>query len=544
MTLKNKWMSVASVVALSAGIFSANGVASAQVKDPAANVKADVKVNWNEESSQKIPSFARGHLSSTKVKSEKDVRNFFKDRKDLFKLDDQSKLKFVKKETDKLGMTHFTYVPVIQNVPIDESRVVVHTDKEGNVVAVNGELHSNAPSKIKETKKLSKKDAIQAAWSHINVDRSIADKKFQTPKGEKNQLTEKSDLVVFNDKDQYTLAYHVQLQFANPYPANWQIWVNAENGQVLKATNEVDGATGSGTGVLGDTKSVNTYYYNSTYYLYDISKPMNGVIQTLDNYNGGDSSLPGYYITETDNAFTSEREKAAVDAHYYAGKVFDFYYNNFGRVSWDNQGSDITSTVHYGSNYNNAAWIGNQMIYGDGDGSTFTYLSGANDVVGHELTHAVTQSTANLAYENQSGALNESFSDVFGYFMDPGDWLMGEDVYTPGVSGDALRSLSNPPQYGQPDNMSNYQNLPNTQAGDWGGVHTNSGIPNKAAYNTITSIGLSKSEQVYYRALTVYLTPNSTFADAKQALVQSAQDLYGSSTASSVSSAWDSVGVY
>lgn len=131
------------------------------------------------------------------------------------------------------------------------------------------------------------------------------------------------------------------------------------------------------------------------------------------------------------------------------------------------------------------------MVYGDGDGTTFTSLSGALDVVAHELTHAVTERTAGLQYQNQSGALNESFSDVFGYFLDPTDYLLGEDIYTPGVSGDALRSLSNPTQYGQPAHMSNYVNT----TSDNGGVHTNSGIPNKAAYNTISSIGKAKAEK-------------------------------------------------
>lgn len=240
--------------------------------------------------------------------------------------------------------------------------------------------------------------------------------------------------------------------------------------------------------------------------------------------------------------FTVKGKKAAVDAHYYAGEVFDYYYDTFGRVSYDNQGADIRSTVHYGSNYNNAAWTGNQMIYGDGDGSTFTYLSGADDIVAHELTHAVTDTTAELVYENQSGALNESFSDVFGFFVDSEDWLMGEDVYTPGTSGDALRSLSNPNAYNQPDHMDEYRNLPNTESGDWGGVHINSGIPNKAAYYTINSIGISKAEDIYYRALTVYLTPSSNFSSARQALIQSAQDLYGSQAANAVSNAWSNVG--
>ena len=172
-------------------------------------------------------------------------------------------------------------------------------------------------------------------------------------------------------------------------------------------------------------------------------------------------------------------------------------------------------------NRNNAAWIGDKMIYGDGDGRTFTALSGANDVVAHEITHGVTQETANLNYRNQSGALNESFSDVFGYFVDDEDFLMGEDVYTPGQNGDAL-SMSNPERFGQPSHMDDYVN---TQS-DNGGVHTNSGIPNKAAYNTIRSIGKGKAQQIYYRALTEYLSSNSNFSDAKEALYQSALDLY------------------
>ncbi|HCU7777653.1 TPA: zinc metalloproteinase aureolysin, partial [Staphylococcus aureus] len=159
-----------------------------------------------------------------------------------------------------------------------------------------------------------------------------------------------------------------------------------------------------------------------------------------------------------------------------------------------------THVNNYGGqdNRNNAAWIGDKMIYGDGDGRTFTSLSGANDVVAHELTHGVTQETANLEYKDQSGALNESFSDVFGYFVDDEDFLMGEDVYTPGKEGDALRSMSNPEQFGQPAHMKDYVFTEK----DNGGVHTNSGIPNKAAYNVIQAIGKSKSEQIYYRALT------------------------------------------
>lgn len=534
-------------VTLSTTLLVGNGLMVEAAPDKGFKLENNYEMNWKEVGKTKAPSFIKGKLAKEKINTKKDAEKFFKANQKVFNMDPNTKMEFVESSTDELGMTHFIFQPVIQNIPISESKIHIHTNKNGELIAVNGDFHPNAPDKLKQKKQLSKQQALSNAWNHIDTNRNDADVTVKGLEGEDFQsLTEHSNLVAFHEDGKYTLAYHVELQFSEPYPANWQIWVNAENGNVIKAQNKVHEAatTGSGTGVLGDSKTLNTYSYNNTYYLYDTTKPMSGVIATYDNNNGGQFSLPGYYVTDSGNTFYSERQKAAVDAHYYAGQVYDYFYNTFGRNSYDGNGADIVSTVHYGSNYNNAAWVGNQMIYGDGDGSTFTYLSGADDIVAHELTHAVTDRSADLVYENQPGALNESFSDVFGYFVDSEDWLMGEDVYTPGRSGDALRSMSNPTLYNQPDHMDNYRNLPNTEAGDWGGVHINSGIPNKAAYYTINSIGKSKAEKIYYRALTVYLTPNSNFSDARSSLIQSAQDLYGSSTANAVASAWDNVGVY
>ncbi|MFC0525165.1 M4 family metallopeptidase [Pontibacillus salicampi] len=543
--MKRQWKSVIGAVTIGATLFATTGIADA-ANDPAYKLKPNAEVTWQKESGQAVPSFIKGKSGEAiqkHIRNEADVKEFFQQNKETF---NDASLKLVEVKEDELGMKHYVYQPTVQQVPIDQSKVIVHTNKQDEMISVNGEFHADAPDTLKEKRKLNSQDAIGKAWNHIEVDKEEADIKQESVEGGHiDNLTETSELVVFHEDGAYTLAYKVQLQFAEPTPSNWNIWVNAQDGQVIKAVNKVKeaAATGSGTGVLGGTKSLNTYSSNNTYYLYDTTKNMSGVIQTYDNNNGGQWSLPGDYVTDTDNKFISESQKAAVDAHYYAGEVYDYFYDNFGRVSYDDNGADITSTVHYGSNYNNAAWTGNQMIYGDGDGSQFTYLSGADDIVAHELTHAVTDSSAQLVYENQPGALNESFSDVFGYFVDNEDWLMGEDVYTPGQSGDALRSMSNPTQYNQPAHMDNYRDLPNTEAGDWGGVHINSGIPNKAAYNTIQSIGQSKAEEIYYRALTNYLTPNSNFSDAREALIQSANDLYDSSTANSIASAWDSVGV-
>ncbi|MCT4583869.1 MAG: M4 family metallopeptidase, partial [Peptostreptococcaceae bacterium] len=170
----------------------------------------------------------------------------------------------------------------------------------------------------------------------------------------------------------------------------------------------------------------------------------------------------------------------------------------------------------------------------------------ALDIVAHEMTHGVTQYTANLKYENQSGALNESMSDVFGtlvemeYQPEKADYLCGEDVWTPNTPGDALRDLANPENYNQPAHMRDFVNT----SEDHGGVHTNSGIPNKAGYLVIDSVGKDKAAQIYYRALTTYLTSTSDFHDAKLALMQSAKDLYGTgSEYNAVEDAFNAVGI-
>ena len=252
---------------------------------------------------------------------------------------------------------------------------------------------------------------------------------------------------------------------------------------------------------------------------------------------------------------------AAVDAaHDNAGIVHDFYAQVLGRNSIDDAGMGITSVVHFGRSYNNAYWDGEKMTYGDGDGRTFSPLSGAVDVVGHEITHGMTEHTAQLTYRGQPGALNESWSDVFGELIEQwsehkdafgtvdaakgADWLIGEDVFTPGTAGDALRSMSRPGTAykgdPQPADMAHYKRM----SDDNGGVHVNSGIPNRAAYETAVRIGSEKLAKIWYTALSKHLTANATFVDAARATVLSATELYGSGTESqAVTDAWTAVGV-
>lgn len=215
-------------------------------------------------------------------------------------------------------------------------------------------------------------------------------------------------------------------------------------------------------------------------------------------------------------------DPAVDEAFHGVGKTYDFYSEVFHRNSIDNAGMRLDSYVHFDRDYPNAMWDGRRMIFGDGDDFLFSRLTQSLDVIGHELTHGVTQYTSNLEYRGQSGALNESISDVFGSLVKQwslhqtaaqADWLIGAECWSPNVAGDALRSMKNPgsafddPHIGkdpQPAHMRHYRNLPETPDDDMGGVHINSGIPNHAFYLFATKLGGNAWEtpgQIWYEAL-------------------------------------------
>ncbi|HEX9705325.1 MAG TPA: M4 family metallopeptidase [Gemmatimonadales bacterium] len=215
-------------------------------------------------------------------------------------------------------------------------------------------------------------------------------------------------------------------------------------------------------------------------------------------------------------------------AHTFLGNTYDYFAGTHTRDSYDNAGAALVSSVHYSVNYQNAFWDGTQMVFGDG--------FAVKDVTAHELTHAVTERTANLEYRWQSGALNESFSDIFGAMVDRDDWRMGEDLPI-----GAIRDMENPGAFNQPGHASNWV----ATCSDNEGVHTNSGIPSKAFVNVAGSIGKGDTERIFYRALTAYLHPQSTLEDARAAALQAAEDLFGpaSTQAQAVTSGFNAVGL-
>jgi Zn-dependent metalloprotease len=250
------------------------------------------------------------------------------------------------------------------------------------------------------------------------------------------------------------------------------------------------------------------------------------------------------------------------EAYDYSGSTYNFYKDIFDRNSIDTRGMKLDSSVHYGEDYNNAFWNGTQMVYGDGDGEIFQRFTKSIDVIGHELTHGVTQYEAALEYEAQPGALNESFSDVFGSLVkqyalkqkaDKADWLIGAGLFTNKIKGVALRSMKEPgtayndPTIGkdpQPGHMKDYVNT----SSDSGGVHINSGIPNRAFYLSAIELGgyaWEKAGRIWYIALTERLREGSDFQAAAKSTVQVAATLYGkdSKEVKAVQKAWDSVGI-
>ena len=270
--------------------------------------------------------------------------------------------------------------------------------------------------------------------------------------------------------------------------------------------------------------------------------------------------LPGKLVRGEDDP--KSKDIAVNEAFVGAGKTYDFFSKIYDRNSIDDRGMRLDSTVHYDSEYNNAFWNGRQMVYGDGDGQIFERFTIALDVIAHELAHGVTQFEAGLIYQNQSGALNEHFSDVFGSLVkqyakkqkaDKADWLIGKGLLSKAIKGVALRSMKEPgtayndPLIGKDPQPAHMKNFVKTTR-DNGGVHINSGIPNKAFYEAAIRIGgnaWEKTGRIWYITLRDRLRSNSQFQDCANLTSAVAAELYGvgSTEQKAIKDAWDVVGI-
>lgn len=427
-------------------------------------------------------------------------------------------LRLLRIEPDtQLGWAHIRFDQVFQGLSVFGRQLVVHIDTQGQVVAVNGQF---APGIDVPTEALvDAKQAGELAIKHIlNEQLTFSERLRANPQ----LLEHRTELLVYIDHSgKARLAWSLKALTESPL-GEWRIFVNARRPVVIHAFDS-----------LNEAKRRVTYTARNS------------------------TRLPGSRLIDEGER---SRDEVAQAAHDSAGVVYDYFFNNFQRDSIDGQGGTIVSTVHFGSSQEdaeNAAWISElqQMIYGDG-GRIFRPLALGLDVVAHELTHGIIDNTAQLIYEGQSGALNESYADVFGVLIDSKDWTLGEDVVkSPPYPTRVLRSMEDPnlggnydPRnplggVGQPAHADEYANLPISRRYDNGGVHINSGIPNHVAFLVGQALGREKMGQIYYRTLTQYLTPSSDFFQAADATVQAAQDLYGANDANVVRNAFAQVGI-
>jgi bacillolysin len=476
------------------------------------------------------------------------------------------------------GRTHERYEQYVNGVRVIGGEVTRQT-AGGLTTSIFGQLH--AISGVPDRPELSE-DAARDLFSAMAV------------RG--GPFTRPLELVILARNDgTYALSYSTHVWTREGW---MQTYIDARTGEVLLQYNDLKGqaAVGTGTGVLGDTKKISTRLQSGRYLADDALRPpalitydMQGNLQRTEDY------LDGVYIATTsdvasdsDNVWT---DGATVDAHVYVGYTYDYYFKRFGRKGLDDRNAPIYAITHPVRRSDlatlseddidtfmlNAFWCGGcgpsfwgAMMFGEGlpagitlGGQTVDFFSAGIDVVAHELTHGVTQYTSNLIYLNESGALNESFSDMMGtsvefFYQTPGtglrqaDYLIGEDIFRPG----GIRSMSNPGAFGDPDHYSRRR----IGTEDNGFVHTNNGIPNQAFYLAIeggtnrtsglavTGVGGANREQIekaFYRAFAFLMPSNSTFSTARAATIQAARDLYGTNSTAerAITQAWTAVGV-
>ncbi len=468
-------------------------------------------------------------------------------------------------ETDLSGKTHIRLLQQYRGIPVWGSDVVVHLNDLG-IESFNGRyqvtpLLENIEAKVTPDAALETVEADLQTFTTIEVLSERAKELIH----HEDQLIE---LIIYPHHKKQYLAWKVSY-FAS-LSNHWEYFVDAQTGQILHKYQHIckDGpATATAQDLKGINRNFNTHQIGNSYFMLDTQRPMFNTTQSNlpDDPVGGiltldlnDNPLSNInfqlgHVSSSNNNWSGQR--TAVSAHYNAAVCYEYFLNTHQRNSLNGKGGTIISIINIAENdgggMDNAFWNGHFMGYGSGRSAFSDPLAKSLDVAGHEMTHGVIQNTANLVYQYQSGALNESFADVFGVLIDRDDWTLGEDIVNPNVfpSG-ALRSMSNPNNGGsnsnhngwQPKHMSEYVNTNQ----DNGGVHINSGITNRAFFLFASQVGKDKAEKIYYSALKNYLTQSSQFIDARLAVVQAAKDLHGNSSSevAAARSAFDQVGIF
>lgn len=477
--------------------------------------------------------------------------------KEILQTSSSNTFSSLKLEQDPLGFTHQKMQQHFKGIKVEFATVTLNS-KEGNVQSLNSSYYPISED-FQITPNISKSQAFNSARSHVGASKYLWETTQEAAMAGYERPT--GELVIFpaieNISEENRLAYKFDIYAVAPlYRAD--VYIDARTGQFIFENKRIHHANvpATGTSLYNGNVSFTADSYSGSYRLRQTAD--GGGIQTY-NLKNGTNYNNAVDITSGSSNFASNA--TGVQAHFGAEKTHKYFQQKHGRNSYNNAGAIIKSYVSYSSNYVNAFWDGSRMTYGDGDGVNYGPLVSL-DICGHEISHGVTEYSANLVYSYQSGALNESFSDIFGESIEKfasgtNDWLMG-DAIGAGGSGGALRSMSNPNAFGDPDTYlgTNWY----SGSGDSGGVHTNSGVQNfwfyvlsvgKSGSNdlgnsySVTGIGMDKAAAIAYRNLTVYLNANSQYSDARAGAIQAAKDLYGAGSAEEIATtnAWYAVGV-
>ncbi len=497
------------------------------------------------------------------------TREYLSTYPDIFNLDDpQEELELQHSRTDRLGMKHLTYQQKRNNIPVWGRQMVSHFDTGRQLKSMNCLLEPTQDD-LKTTPVITEQEAIeiaQKAFTQNNLSITLSSEEMESL-----DLAPKAELCFWNRgwRQNLILVWVVEI---HPNLLDWQrFFIQAEDGTILESYNATVSngpVTAQAKNLAGETVTVHTYQIDNQYYMLDGSLPMfveqtsselindaQGVILTVNaDYQDLTSSTTLSHFISSTNTWT---DAAAVSAQDSMRLTYEFYYHlsNYARNSFDDAGATMMTVLHVtedGQAMDNAYWNGSFVVLGDGL-ELFKPLAGGLDVIAHEFTHAVVQYTANLEYQYESGALNETYADIGGILVDSDNFTLGEDIIKSSTyyPTGALRDMANPHNGGsslqdtcwQPATMDEYQNL--SLNNDNGGVHINSGITNFAAYKIMSSLGRTKGEQILFRALFYYLTSQSDFTDFRLAAVQAAEDLYGSDSTEqeAVTQAFDEVGI-
>lgn len=509
-----------------------------------------------------LPSFIRFRESN-----QFDIDQYKKWMNDHFKFDPNIGFNLIRTESDELGHVHYRYQQTYFGKLIEDAIWIVHTNND-KVYALNGLIYEQivtpTAASLSESAALEKamesvgaetyKWQLSEEEEHLKIETGDSTASF-FPKGELVFVSQNYSF----DSQTFRLAYKFNI-YAHQPVSRAEIYVDAVTGAIIRENEIIHHIDTPGTAhtVYSGDREIIADSFGGTYRLRDLSRG-NGV-RTYD-MNTGTSYGSSVDFTDIDNDWNNinpQKDQYATDAHWGAEMTYDYFLDIHGRNSIDNAGFQLNNYVHYGVNYYNAFWDGSRMTFGDGPGGAITPLTSI-DIAGHEVAHGLTTFTAGLIYYAESGALNESFSDIFGAsierFARPDDynWLLGEDI------GTHFRSMSNPNSKGHPDTYFGTY-WASLVGGDSGGVHTNSGVQNFWFYllteggtgtndignaYSVSSRGIEASSAIAFRNLTVYLTSSSQYIDARFFSLQAAQDLYGgcSNEVEQTANAWYAVGV-